>query len=167
MRLKLHHLPSVRSGLLFYPFSEAKTVFECCADIASFAPNELTVQVGVVHGPDRSPVILINPTWCGTPEEGANPAGNGGHVGGEWRWRLARQWFVSIRPRWRLWRGRVGRVGRSSLLWLSKSRRRGVGSLAWGQAAESAGESEAFVVAGLCAVLVIPLASRWKLLTVT
>jgi MFS family permease len=42
-----------------------------------------------------------------------------------------------------------------------------VGSLAWGQAAESAGESEAFVVAGLCAVLVIPLASRWKLLTVT
>jgi FAD/FMN-containing dehydrogenase len=70
MRLKLHRLPSVRSGLLIFPFSEAKAVFERCADIANSAPNELTIQVGVVHGPDGSPVVLINPTWCGAPEEG-------------------------------------------------------------------------------------------------
>jgi FAD/FMN-containing dehydrogenase len=70
MRLKLHRLPSVRSGLLIYPFSEAKALFECCADIANSAPDELTVQVGVVHAPDDSPVVLINPTWCGAPEEG-------------------------------------------------------------------------------------------------
>ena len=70
MRLKLHRLPSVRSGLLIYPFSEAKAVLERSADIANSAPDELTVQVGVVHGPDGSPVVLINPTWCGAPEEG-------------------------------------------------------------------------------------------------
>ena len=70
MRLKLHRLPSVRSGVLFYPFSEAIAVFERCADIAGSAPEELSVQVGVVHGPDGSPMAMINPTWCGALEEG-------------------------------------------------------------------------------------------------
>jgi FAD/FMN-containing dehydrogenase len=67
MRIKLHRLPSVRSGLLIYPFSEAKAVLERSANIANSAPDELTVQVGVVHGPDGSPVVLINPTWSGEP----------------------------------------------------------------------------------------------------
>jgi FAD/FMN-containing dehydrogenase len=70
MRVKLHRLPSVRSGMLLYPFAEAKGVFERCAEIANSAPDELTVQVGVVHGPDGSPVVLINPTWSGAPDEG-------------------------------------------------------------------------------------------------
>jgi FAD/FMN-containing dehydrogenase len=68
MRIKLHRLPSVRSGLLIYPFSEAKAVLERSANIANSAPDELTVQVGVVHGPDGSPVVLINPTWSGATE---------------------------------------------------------------------------------------------------
>ena len=68
MRIKLHRLPSVRSGMLIYPFSEAKAVLERSADIANSAPDELTVQVGVVHGPTGSPVVLINPTWSGEPE---------------------------------------------------------------------------------------------------
>jgi hypothetical protein len=69
MRVKLHHLPSVRSGMLIFPFSEARAIFERCADIANSAPDELSVQVGVVHGPNGSPVVLIKPTWCGAPEE--------------------------------------------------------------------------------------------------
>jgi FAD/FMN-containing dehydrogenase len=69
MRLRLHHLPSVRSGLLIFRFSEARAVLECCADIAKSTPDELSVEVGVVHGPEGSPVVLINPTWCGAPEE--------------------------------------------------------------------------------------------------
>src|SRR5262249_29441247 len=43
-RLRLHALPSVRSGLLLYPFAEATTVLEGCAEIAASAPDELTVQ---------------------------------------------------------------------------------------------------------------------------
>jgi FAD/FMN-containing dehydrogenase len=70
MRHRLHDLPSVRSGMLIYPFSEAKAVLERCADIAASAPEELTVQLGLVVGPDGVPVVMIVPTWCGLPGEG-------------------------------------------------------------------------------------------------
>jgi hypothetical protein len=70
MRFKLHRLPSVRTGVLFYPFSEAKAVLDRCADIANSAPDELSMQVGVVHGPDGSQLVVVSPTWCGAPQEG-------------------------------------------------------------------------------------------------
>ena len=70
MRLKLHRLPSVRSGMLIYPFTEAKAVLEGCAEIARSAPEELTSQVGLAGGPDGAPMVMVIPTWCGAPEEG-------------------------------------------------------------------------------------------------
>jgi FAD/FMN-containing dehydrogenase len=70
MRFKLHRLPSVRMGMLFYPFSEARAVLDRCADIANSAPDELSMQVGVAHGPDGSPLVFVSPTWCGAPQEG-------------------------------------------------------------------------------------------------
>jgi len=69
MHYRLHDLPEVRSGMLIYPFAEAKAVLERCADIASFLPDELTVQVGIAVGPD-GPVVMIVPTWCGSSAEG-------------------------------------------------------------------------------------------------
>ena len=41
-----------------------------CAEIAASMPEELTVQVGFVAGPDGAPVVFIVPTWCGRPEHG-------------------------------------------------------------------------------------------------
>jgi FAD/FMN-containing dehydrogenase len=70
MRHRLHAVPSVRSGLLFYPFSEAKVVLERCAEIAASAPDDLTVQVGCVAGPDGAPMVFVWPSWCGLPSEG-------------------------------------------------------------------------------------------------
>jgi FAD/FMN-containing dehydrogenase len=70
MHHRLHQVPSVRSGLLFYPFREARTVLERCAEIAVSAPDDLTVQVGCVGGPDGAPMALVWPTWCGLPCEG-------------------------------------------------------------------------------------------------
>jgi FAD/FMN-containing dehydrogenase len=70
MRFKLHRLPSVRMGVLFYPFSVAKAVLSRCADIASSAPDALSMQVGVVHGPDAAPLVFVSPTWCGAPTDG-------------------------------------------------------------------------------------------------
>lgn len=70
MRFKLHRLPSVRMGVLFYPFSEARAVLGRCADIANSAPDELSMQVGVAHGPDGAPLVFVSPTWCGAPEHG-------------------------------------------------------------------------------------------------
>ncbi len=70
MRLKLHRLPSVRAGMLLYPFAEAKAVLKACAEIASSAPQDLTFQVGFAAGPDGAPVVIVVPTWCGQAEEG-------------------------------------------------------------------------------------------------
>jgi hypothetical protein len=69
MRHRLHDLPSIRSGMLLFPFTEAKAVLEGCADIAASAPEELTVQLGLVVGPDGAPAVMIVPTWCGRPEQ--------------------------------------------------------------------------------------------------
>jgi FAD/FMN-containing dehydrogenase len=66
---RLHRLPSVRSGLLLYPFTEAKSVLQSCAEIAASAPNELTAQVGCVGGPD-GPMVFVWVTWCGSAVEG-------------------------------------------------------------------------------------------------
>ena len=70
MRHRLHDLPSVHSGMLVYPFAEAKAVMERCADIAASSPEDLTVQLGCVGGPDSKPVVIVVPMWCGLPAEG-------------------------------------------------------------------------------------------------
>jgi len=70
MHHRLHDLPSVRSGVLVYPFSEAKSVLQRCADMAASIPEDLTVQLGFVAGPDGAPVVFVAPTWCGLPGEG-------------------------------------------------------------------------------------------------
>jgi FAD/FMN-containing dehydrogenase len=70
MQLRLHEVPSVRSGILVYASSEAKAVLGRCAEIAASMPEELTVQLGFIGGPDGRPVVFIAPTWCGRPEDG-------------------------------------------------------------------------------------------------
>src|SRR5262249_52683233 len=69
MRHRLHDLPSVCSGMLVYPFSEAGAVLARCAEVISMLGDELTVQLAFVAGPDGAPVVLVVPTWCGLPEE--------------------------------------------------------------------------------------------------
>jgi FAD/FMN-containing dehydrogenase len=70
MHHRLHELSSVRTGMLFYRFSEAGPVLAGCAEITGSAPEELTVQLGFAIAPDGVPVIMVVPTWCGRPEEG-------------------------------------------------------------------------------------------------
>jgi len=69
MQHRLHHVPSVHSGLLFYPFSAAKAVLQGYAEIAASAPDELTAQVGCVGGPN-GPMVFVWVTWCGSPADG-------------------------------------------------------------------------------------------------
>src|SRR5712672_1508143 len=70
MHHRLHHLSGVRSGILVFPFSEGKAILERCADITASLPEELTVQLGCVAGPDGAPVVMVVPTWCGAPDAG-------------------------------------------------------------------------------------------------
>jgi FAD/FMN-containing dehydrogenase len=70
MRHRLHDVPSIRTGMLVYPFAEARAVFRCSADIAASSSEELTVQFGCIGGPDGNPVVIVLPTWCGLPAYG-------------------------------------------------------------------------------------------------
>jgi FAD/FMN-containing dehydrogenase len=70
MRHKVHSLPSVQSGMLVYPLSEAKAVLKHCAEICAIAPDELTVQVGFAPWPDGRAVIVVVPTWSGDANAG-------------------------------------------------------------------------------------------------
>jgi len=70
MRHRLHDLPAIRSAILIYPFSEAKTVLERCAEIAALSSADLTVQVVLVGAQDGRPMVMIAPTWCGSVKDG-------------------------------------------------------------------------------------------------
>ena len=70
MRIRLHELTHVVSGMLIYPFAEAKAVLQHFADIAPAMPDELTVQIGSAAGPDGAPAILLVPTWSGRQGDG-------------------------------------------------------------------------------------------------
>jgi FAD/FMN-containing dehydrogenase len=70
MQHRLHKVPSVHSGILFYSFSDAKAVLHGCTNIVASLPDELTVQLGAVVGPEGPPVVIVVPTWCGAPEQG-------------------------------------------------------------------------------------------------
>jgi FAD/FMN-containing dehydrogenase len=70
MRYRLHELPGIRTGVLLFPFAEARAVLEACVRIVARAPDELTVQLGLVAGPDGAPAVMVVPTWSGLPEQG-------------------------------------------------------------------------------------------------
>jgi hypothetical protein len=70
MRYRLHNLPSVRTGLLVYPFAEARGVLRSCADIVASSAEDLTVELGCTGGPDGKPVVIVHATWCGLPADG-------------------------------------------------------------------------------------------------
>jgi berberine-like enzyme len=60
----------VRSGMLIYPFAEARAVLEGYIDIAASAPEELSAQLIFICGADGTPLIMIVPTWCGEQAAG-------------------------------------------------------------------------------------------------
>jgi FAD/FMN-containing dehydrogenase len=70
LRCRLHDVPSIRSGMLVYPFCEAKAVLLRSAEIAASSPEELTVQFACVGSLDGKPVVMVLPTWCGAPVDG-------------------------------------------------------------------------------------------------
>ncbi|QEX20255.1 6-hydroxy-D-nicotine oxidase [Hypericibacter adhaerens] len=70
LHCRLHDLPGIHSGLLLYPFPEAKAVLARCNELLAGAPDELTVQLGFVGTPDGTPMVFVFPSWCGRSGEG-------------------------------------------------------------------------------------------------
>jgi FAD/FMN-containing dehydrogenase len=70
MRLRLHPIRMLLSGLILFPWSEAEAVLRGYAKAVASAPDELAVAAGVLPGPDGGPVLFLAPTWSGSPAEG-------------------------------------------------------------------------------------------------
>ena len=70
MHYRLHNLSSVRSGMLMFPFAEARAVQNGCVEIAASAPEALNVQLACIVSADGAPFIMIVPTWSGEPAQG-------------------------------------------------------------------------------------------------
>jgi hypothetical protein len=70
MRIRLHPLRELLTGLILFPWSEAVTVLRGYADAVASAPDELSVMAGVLSGPDGKPALFLAPTWSGEPVQG-------------------------------------------------------------------------------------------------
>ncbi|MGV9609224.1 FAD-binding oxidoreductase [Streptomyces sp. NPDC003631] len=84
MRVRLHAVPTLLSGLVLFGWEQAGSVLAGLADILSESPDELTVQSGVLPGPDGKP-------WCSSRPPGAATTS---------RWENARwlAWTPSAHP---------------------------------------------------------------------
>ncbi|EFL38591.1 FAD-binding oxidoreductase [Streptomyces griseoflavus] len=74
-RIRLHPVPTVVSGTILYPISQSADVLGGLDEILQDSPDELTVDVGFLPGPDGEPTVYVAPTWSGDLEVGN--AGNG------------------------------------------------------------------------------------------
>ncbi|MEU1597480.1 FAD-binding oxidoreductase [Streptomyces sp. NPDC005708] len=65
MRVRLHAVPTLLSGMVLFGWEQARTVLAGLADVLAGSPDELTVQSGVLPGPEGKPVVFLSPTWSG------------------------------------------------------------------------------------------------------
>jgi len=70
MRVRLHPMDRLIGGMIVYPWSQAATVFRGLGEVLSTAPDELTVQGGLMSGPDGSPAAYLAPAWSGDLRSG-------------------------------------------------------------------------------------------------
>jgi FAD/FMN-containing dehydrogenase len=64
-RVRLHPLNRLIGGLIVFPWSQAATVWRGLGELLSTAPDELTVQSGLLPGPDGRPATYLAPAWSG------------------------------------------------------------------------------------------------------
>ena len=70
MELALHPLPELLVGSFRFALEEAEQVLARHAELIRTAPEDLTVILAIVPGPEGEPVIAVSPTWCGPDPDG-------------------------------------------------------------------------------------------------
>jgi hypothetical protein len=70
LRVRLHNMPEVLSGLILFPWAEADSVLRGYADILATIPDDLTILAGIISDPAGNPVLFLAPTWCGDTAQG-------------------------------------------------------------------------------------------------
>ncbi|CAB3756492.1 FAD-binding oxidoreductase [Paraburkholderia solisilvae] len=69
MRVRAHVLPSIMSGMIMFPWSDAKSALAAYADMMLSAPPELSVAAILSVAPSGDPAVILAPTWTGEPEQ--------------------------------------------------------------------------------------------------
>jgi hypothetical protein len=70
MGLRVHAIDKVIAGFIAFPWHEAERVLRQYEALRTTMPDELTVQIGVLPGPDGRPVVFLAPTWAGGSADG-------------------------------------------------------------------------------------------------
>jgi hypothetical protein len=65
LSVQLHPVADVLAGLILYPWHQAAHVWAELNEILASAPDELTVQSGILCGPQGGPALFLSPVWCG------------------------------------------------------------------------------------------------------
>ncbi|WP_433274915.1 FAD-binding oxidoreductase [Pseudonocardia xinjiangensis] len=71
MRVRLHPLDRVLAGFILFPWEQATDVLLGLNEVLAGCTDELTVQTGVLSGPDGSLMALVSPAWSGDLAQGA------------------------------------------------------------------------------------------------
>jgi FAD/FMN-containing dehydrogenase len=72
LRVRLHPIGEVLAGFVVYPWAQAADVWMRLSDILVHGPDELTVQTGILPGPDGGPTVFVSPVWSGDLTSGAS-----------------------------------------------------------------------------------------------
>jgi hypothetical protein len=75
MRVQLHPLSKLIGGLIVFPWSQAATTWRGLGELLSTAPDELTVQSGLLPDPDGNPTAFLAPAWSGDLATGERVVG--------------------------------------------------------------------------------------------
>jgi FAD/FMN-containing dehydrogenase len=70
VRVRLHEIGLLLSGVIHFPWEDARSVLRGYNEIMSSAPDELSVAAALATGPDGKPVVVLVPTWSGEQGEG-------------------------------------------------------------------------------------------------
>ena len=67
---RLHPVRAVTSGMIAFPFENARDVLKFFRDISSGLPDELTIFGGLLHAPDGARIAALIVCDCGSSEAG-------------------------------------------------------------------------------------------------
>jgi FAD/FMN-containing dehydrogenase len=65
MLVRLHPVNKLIAGLIVFPWSQAAAVWRGLHEVLATAPDELTVQSGLLPGPNGQPTFFLAPAWSG------------------------------------------------------------------------------------------------------
>src|SRR5215813_13310216 len=80
LRYRLHPFEQVVAGLAVFPMRDARVVLRGYRELLASAPDELTLQMGVLATP-AGPGIFLFPTWCGERAGGEKLLGSLARLG--------------------------------------------------------------------------------------